>query len=186
MRAGMTNLVGRLRRMVNDAGTAVWTNDLLQDALDARSRMLWERPLTIVSQYVAGTATYKRYLVGVGDLEELDPESDARWRVYDSAGAAIGTGDYTVNYLAGEIMFGADQRGSARYLDAFYYDLNGAAGELWRERAGLTSDKYGFSADGGSYQRQQWFEHCERMAERYELKAWPIEVNWERRDGNLE
>ncbi len=35
------------------------------------------------------------------------------------------------------------------------YDLHAAAADVWSEKAGKVSGQYGFTADGGQYQRQQ-------------------------------
>lgn len=51
------------------------------------------------------------------------------------------------------------------------YALALAAAEGWRMKAGLVSDRFRFADDGDSYDRQQIFEHCFRMAEQYEKKA---------------
>jgi hypothetical protein len=187
-RGGMANLITRLRAMVDDAGTATWQQQRLQDVLDSHSEQLWQVLLAPLVKYVNGTATYKTYAINYTDLEELsaDDTDGDRWRIYDSIGRACGTADYSVNYYTGRVTFKNDQAGSARYLDAWRYDLFGAAAELWRERSGLIASKYSFSADGGSFQRAQWFEHCEKMASKYECLSWPITVGWERNDGTVE
>jgi hypothetical protein len=51
------------------------------------------------------------------------------------------------------------------------YDLAVAAAEGWRQKAGLTSDRFRFGEGGDSYERQQVFEHCLKMAGLYESKA---------------
>lgn len=51
------------------------------------------------------------------------------------------------------------------------YALAAAAAEGWRVKAGLVSDRFRFADEGDSYDRQQIFEHCVRMAEMYEKKA---------------
>lgn len=51
------------------------------------------------------------------------------------------------------------------------FDLAAAAAEGWRMKAGLVSDRFRFGDDGDSYDRNQVFEHCARMAELYDRKA---------------
>lgn len=51
------------------------------------------------------------------------------------------------------------------------YDLAAAAAEGWRWKAGLVSDRFRFADGGDSYDRNQVFEHCNKMAELYEAKA---------------
>lgn len=51
------------------------------------------------------------------------------------------------------------------------YDLAAAASEGWRWKAGLVSDRFRFADGGDSYDRNQVFEHCNKMAELYESKS---------------
>lgn len=51
------------------------------------------------------------------------------------------------------------------------WDLNAAAAAAWREKAGLCSARFAFGTDGQSFQRQQVFDQCMRMAEWYDDKA---------------
>ena len=51
------------------------------------------------------------------------------------------------------------------------YDLAAAVAEGWRMKAGLVSDRFRFADDGDTYDRDQIFAHCVRMAEHYEAKA---------------
>jgi len=184
IRSGMANLIARLRRMIDDSTAAVWTDDELQEMLDAHMEEVFGSHLASVSKYVNGTIMYKTFLCAYGELEEWFSGEDY-WRIYDSAGSTVGTSTYSVNYITGRVTFTSNQEGSARYLDARHYDLNGAAGQAWRERMGMQSSKYSFGADGASYSRSDWFDHCERMAAKYEQKSWAQIVNWERNDGNV-
>jgi len=108
--------------------------------------------------------------VGKHDLETVGSGS-AYWQVWDGIGSAIASTTYTPNYQTGVITFTADQKGSARYLDGYAYDLFGAAAHGWREMAGSKASLYKFSADGASYDRQQWFDHCQAMAAHYQSLA---------------
>lgn len=51
------------------------------------------------------------------------------------------------------------------------YDLNAAAAEGWTWKAGKCSNRFAFSSDVNSFDRQQTFEHCERMAQQYRNRA---------------
>jgi hypothetical protein len=182
-RAGMANLISRWRRLVGGAGTAVFTDDEAQEILDAHRRDLVAVPLTMEPHYAEGVWEYKVYHIGAGNLEEASSGADA-WEMRDANGMAIGTALYTVDYLRGRIVFGADQAGSARYLTCRAYDLNGAAAQGWRELQGEKAELYTYSGDGRTFSRGQWFDHCERMAAHYERKAWLTVVSWERSDCN--
>lgn len=51
------------------------------------------------------------------------------------------------------------------------FDLNAAAADIWDEKAAAVACDFNFSADGASYNRQQVFDHYERMARKYRSKA---------------
>ena len=175
-RSGMSNLITRLRRLVADAGTAQWDEDALQQLLDTNRVELVQWPLDPDARQIGvNSVVYTLYRVpgDVADFEEATSGTTA-WRVFDSAGTDIGTADYSVDYQRGLVTFSADQVGSARYLDARAYDLNAAAALAWRERAADTSDKYTFQADGASFNRSDWFDHCVKMAEGFEAKTRPV------------
>lgn len=165
-RAGMVNLISRWRRMVDDAGTAVWSDDAAQQILDANRITFWTDPVAPRPEHVDGSTSYTVYALRRRNLEELTSGS-ACWRLFDGTGATIGTADYSVDYLVGVVTFAADQAGSARYLNGREYDLNGAAADAWRERAAGKAGSYDFQADGGRFDRSQWFDHCIKLADYY-------------------
>lgn len=165
-RAGMNNLLARLRQLVDDAGTATWSDDELQDKLDGCRVEFYDEPLLAEPEDADSDVVYLYYSSRWKDLEEAASGSTA-WRVYDAAGSTIGTADYTVNYRSGLVTFAADQGGSARYLHGRSYDLACAAAECWTELAAGEAGHYDFTADGGKFARSQWFKHCREMADYY-------------------
>lgn len=50
------------------------------------------------------------------------------------------------------------------------WDLNGAAAEAWRIKAGKAASDASFSADGASYARKEVIENCRQMARDYEAR----------------
>lgn len=168
-RTGMVNLIGRWRRMVDDAGTAVWTDDQAQQLLDGQRVDFWREALQPIATGPAANI-YQVYRARYRDLESATSGTMV-WRVYDGAGATIGTADYSADYNLGVLTFTADQAGSARYLDGRAFDLNAAAASAWRERAALSASLYNFQADDGRYDRAQWFEHCVKMADYFAALA---------------
>lgn len=181
-RTGMANLILRWRRLVADADLTIWTDDQAQQILDLHRVEIWQQPLTVQPlQIASGTVIYAAYAIPRGNLEE-PASGTAAWRLYDAQGTAYGTALFVADYINGLITFSADQHGSARYIDARAYDLNGAAADAWRERAALQAGQYNFSTDGQSFSRAQFFEHCEKMAERYDFMSWPNTVTVVRSD----
>lgn len=169
-RTGMATLITRWRDLVADSGTAVWTDDEAQTILDSYRVDLYRRELVPVPANIGGTTQYLTHRVGYGDLETV-ASGTAYWQVWDANGSAIGTASYSADYQLGIVTFTADTKGSARYLDARSFDLNGAAAHGWRELAASKASLYKFSADGASYDRNQWFDHCMIMAAHYDRMA---------------
>lgn len=57
------------------------------------------------------------------------------------------------------------------------WDLQRAAAEGWRWKAGKCSSRFNFSSDVNNFQRSQTFEHCIKMAKEYESdSAYTINV----------
>lgn len=166
VRTGMANLISRWRRMVDDPGTTVWTDEQAQQILDVNRADFWWDSMMPVPEQSGGSTVYTVYRLSRQNLEELTSGS-VYWRVLDGAGTTIGTANYAVDYLTGIITFASDQMGSARFLTGRAFDLNGAAADAWRERAASKASAYNFQADGGRFDRAQWFEHCLKMAEYY-------------------
>ncbi len=174
-RLGMANLLTRLRSLVDDASATVWTDDTLQDRLDECRVELYEEPLISEPESADSDTIYLNYHTRWRNLEEATSGTTA-WRVYDAQGTTIGTANYTADYIRGILTFTADQEGSARYIHARSYDLNRAAANLWLERAATKAEGYNFTADGASFSRGQWFDHCLKMSEYYEGRSRPMVV----------
>ena len=166
-RSGMTDIITEIRRLVNDAGSATWTDDQIQTIADMCRLDLISEELTPVPETVSGGSTvYLRYTSEYDHLEQASSGTEV-WKIFDSVGDTTGTADYSVDYTNGIVTFNADQEGSARYLRARSYDVYCAAAWLWRERAGMKAENYDFSADGARFNRAQWYQHCMEMADRY-------------------
>lgn len=177
VRSGMRNLITRLRPMAA-AGTAdftlaglnYWTDEQLQDRLDQYSTLLQRARLEPVIEYNNGTALYQEYRAMRGNLEEAT-SGTLYWEVENSDGDNAGTANYTVDYIKGVIRFTNDQAGTAYYLRGRSYDLNRAAAAIWREKMAYGADFYNFSTDNHSFSREQFFAHCQRMADYYERQS---------------
>ncbi len=168
-RSGMSNLITRWRRMVDDAGTAVWSDDSAQELLDLHSTRLAHHPVSPEPWYrPSNTVEYKLYPIGWANLEE-SASGTARWYVFDGDGDAAPSN--TPDYIRGQLTFASDTAGATYYVSGYSFDLDAAAAAAWTERAGMQADAYDFSADGASYSRSQWFKHCMDMAGVYQAKA---------------
>ena len=185
-RGGMYDLIWRVRQMTDTAGTAgtaVWTDDEMQSVMDdhkyrvAREQLAREKTLLTSTTY-----EHKIFHSRYQDYEQ----GTAYFKIEDSAGSArTWTTDYTADFQRGKVTTVADQGGTSLYLTGWSYDLNGAAADLWRMRAGQVSSYYSVRMDGHDLSRSQWFDHCEKMARMYDSRARAITVRpW--RDGLVE
>lgn len=166
--------------MVDDGGTVVFTDDRAQQILDNHRIDFYQQPLMATPQQVSGVAVYTVYTGPYNNLEGTASGTVA-FRLYDSAGSVITSG-YTADMQRGVFTFTANQAGSARYIDARSYDLNGAAAEGWRQRAAEQASGYDFRVEGRQFSRAQWFAHCRQMAAMYSSQAHTATATIERGD----
>lgn len=179
-RSGMANLIARLRKMVNDAGAATWTDGNLQDVLDEHRIHITHEKLKCEPRInESSVLEYYDFFSRYGDLEE---GTAPIFCIEASTGVNRGTADYTANYVDGHILMGADQEGTVLYLTARSYDLAGAAADLWREKMAETSAYYSYKSDNQQINRSDWFTHCKAMADYYDRKARPMTVRMVRSD----
>lgn len=175
-RDGCAYLITWLRRMVADAGTAIWTNDELQDILDSHRLFVHREPLRWrIGRLEGGTPQYKEAFSRYRWFEETEGGT-ARFVIEDASGSVVGTADWTANYIAGQISFTENQHGSARYLTGYSYDLHGAAADCWRELAASKAAYYDFSQGDTKVSRAEWFQHCLEMAAQHDAQRRPIKV----------
>ena len=178
IRDGMEDLIKRVRSLTgaenNEYSVDVdsyWTDQHIQDVLDANSRFLVDAALEWEMQTIGGgTAAYYTCLSGWRDFEEA-ASGTARWIVRDATGTQQGTANYTADYRSGRLTFTSDQGGTAYYLTAYTYDVHAAAADVWLQRMSHFSQWYDFTADGQNLSRSQAWEHARLMEERMRAKA---------------
>lgn len=161
IRAGMANLINRLRALSN-AGTAqyqvgnltYWTDEHLQDALGRHETWVVEDMLTWIPQNIGGTANYLTAQGRYKDLEEAE-SGTTRWQVRSSVGVAEGTANYTADYVTGRVTWSSDQGGTAYELTAYSYDLYGAAVDVLEHQLANVNLWYDFKADNQTFNRSQ-------------------------------
>ena len=174
----MANLITRLRSLCQAgtadytlAGVGYWSDDQLQDRLDARCSLIEGAALTWLPDTVGGgVQAYHRCKQGYRDLETAE-SGTIYWAIRDSLGALQGTAGYTADYGRGEVRFTADQGGTAYYLTARSYDVYGAAADVWTEKASYYSDWYEYQSEGQKFARQQAYEHAVKTKDEIAKKA---------------
>jgi len=179
IRPGMEEILLRLRQ-VGEAGTAdysvagktYWQDVDMQALADRHRQWLHAVNLPPEPQEIAGTTYYYRYrfpsaLRPASTGIEGTVGGTAVFRVDDSTGALIAGTLYSFNPDALDMVFPADQGGSARYWTGFAYDLNAIAYDLWTRKAGHAWTAINFSADGHRFDRAALHANCLRMAEMF-------------------
>jgi hypothetical protein len=170
-RDGMADLITELRALC-EAGTAdyaidgtdFWTDDQLQASLDRfRNDIYYDELLQIPTYNPAGAMTFQTYRARFMDLE-----SGTALIITDTTGGTAGTADYTVDAVRGIITFSDDTAGLDYYLSGRAYNLNAAAADIWRKKAGHYAGTFNFTAGSNSMSRSQIYDHCLERAEFYE------------------
>ena len=173
-RSGMANLLLRTRRIIDDIGTSIWTDNQLQDILDIHKSRVQQEYLEMELTYLAANAY--EYKVYHSRYENFEEGGTAYFNIEGADGTQRGTADYTADYVHGIVTMTADQGGSALYLMGWTYDVNATAADCWRERATRVSSYYDVSADGHSISRSQWFQHCMDAAAAFDKMSRPVTV----------
>jgi hypothetical protein len=190
-RTTMADLITELRGMCNAgtadvtiAGTTYWTDDQLQKILDRNRLLVDQEPLYMVPSHVPGSVEYYEYRSCYDHYEQTDGGS-AVFLLEDSTGANIGTALWDADYNTGVVTFAANTAGTTYYLTGRSYDLNGAAAEVWRQKASYyaaTSSGVDWSTDNMRISRSQMVTQAQGMANYYAGLARPRTVSAERGD----
>ena len=166
--ARLSDLRDRLRRMVDDTSDAIWADNDLDIILRAHRQRVVRDPLTAESTYTgAGTVVYKIFHSRFDNFEEYSAGAADIYRVEDGAGTqrTIGTADASPDYETGIVTMATDQEGTALYVSGWSYDLNGAAMDLWQERAAKVALAYDVNLDGHGLSRSQMLKACQGMVD---------------------
>lgn len=179
VRSGVEYLIKRLRGMANIgtadytiAGEEYWSNDDVAETLDNHRTDVFREPLVqIITHDNSGSAQYFDYFFANPNAEKNTSGTvlgKVRWEIENSAGSAIGTAEYEVDYEGQYIRFDNDQSGTAYFLNYSHYNLNRSAANIWRRKAAQTADRFHIETDNHSLRRQQIFEQYIKMAKIYE------------------
>ena len=172
-RTGMSALIEELRGLT-EAGTAdytvgttvYWSDNSLQDILDSHRSDCIHYPLTAYPVVgTAGTSLYYEYRAHVEFFEQTTGGTAILY-LQDSTGAQAGTALWSADYRRGVFTFVSNTAGTAFYLTGRSYDLNAAAGDVWRKKAAhYAPTSFNFSTDNHSISREQVYDHCIQMVD---------------------
>lgn len=178
-RSTLNDLRVQLRGMT-DAGfndgtqgtVTFWSDDLLDTYLDRHRRDVRREELHARHTIGAGgTVVYQDYYSNFDNFEGTSGGT-ALFVVEDGTGADVTSG-YTADYARGVVSFAANTLGSVYYLTGRSYDLNAAAADVWRAKAGQAAKVYDLSTDNHSLSRSQIMAQALQMADYYTSLAGP-------------
>lgn len=185
----MTNLISTLRGMC-DVGTddhtigatTYWSDNHLQDILDLHRIDVWREPMAIIETYPGGgSVEYKEYQSEYGNWEETTGGT-AIFYIEEADGDKIGTASYTADYQRGHITFSADTEGTVYYLTGRFFDMNGAAADVWQRKAGQVASSFSFSTDNHRVDKGALINNALRMAQVFSSMAIPMVTTVSRGD----
>jgi hypothetical protein len=182
----MATLIAQVRQMTG-AGTAEYqvgavtyfTDDQVQDLLDACRGELWQQPLTAEETWQpGGTTETTRFRLSLAPVE-----SGANFSVVDRLGNVISSGDYTLDPVQGLVTFATEPASTDLYVRAVAFDVYAAAANLLDQWAGALA-VHGFTVEQGTKlnrrERQESLRDASRQLRR---RAWPRRVRIRRADG---
>lgn len=177
-RDGMNELIMRLRGMCAAAedeysvyDVTYWTDEQLQDALDAERVDVKREALISRPDYGAGgTVTYRDYYFHYADVEDAATGAEA-WLLQDASGSTVAGSAYVVNERARHIRFAADTGGSAYRLSYRAFDLNRAAAVVWEQKAGHVASRFDIATDNHDMKRSQLYKQYRDRAAEYRQRA---------------
>ena len=174
-RTGMQTLIDTVRGFANAAPdewevstdssiVTYWSDDEIQRVLDRHKAEYIHELMDAQPTYESGSSVYKRYLLGVANVES----GTAVFKVEDVAGTVSG---YTADYTRGIVTFSTDQSGKSFYWSGFSYDLYAAAADIWRMKASHVAGLVDFSTDGHSIKRSQQAQQYLNMSQYFQSRS---------------
>ena len=173
-RTGMADLILETRSLC-EAGTAdyslgtvtYWTDNQLQDIADRHVTKYDDELMLMVPTRKSGGYAYTDYYIGKRWIEQ-EAGGTTLFKVMNSAGSAIGTALYSVDYNQGKVTFATDQASVITYtVTCAAYDLYAVAAEVWQKKAAHYASAYDFSTDNHSVKRSQLTVQARTQANYY-------------------
>lgn len=176
-RSGMTQLISLYRSEIQESGTAIFSDDRIQEILDQNSSYAVNDKLYPSPYHLNGSVVYYDYNSYHRWLEGTATSTNI---IYNSNGTVVT--NYTSDFVNGRFSFDADQKGTAYYSNFRYYDFYTAVAKGWQEKAGYYSNSFDFQVEGRSFKKSQVVKHCLDMAKIYAAKGNVVMHNIDRGD----
>ena len=176
-RSGMTNLISQFRSYVQESGTAIFSDDRIQDILDSNSTYLYQAPLAVIPQRNNGTLIYQQY---VTDHTWLEGTATTTNKIYTINGTVVT--NYTSDFINGKFAFDTNTLGTAYFMDGRSFNFFKAVSEGWKEKAAYYSTQFDFKVEGREFKKSQLVKSCLDMAKEFESKSSPVMHSIDRGD----
>lgn len=172
-RASMAALISRVRLLINDtAGTPQFTDDQIQDVLDASRQDLRNVALAPAPTYTGSLIQYLDYYSDLGDWED-----DLLLKQF-LVNAVTPT---TSENIVGHWVFSATTLPPV-YITGKTYDIYKASADLLERWAAAWAQNYNVSVDGQSFQRGMVLQSYLNLAASYRKKQRPVTISANRTD----
>jgi hypothetical protein len=166
VRTSMADLIIRVRELVGDpviAGTpstSTYTDQQLQDALDAHRTEVRNAPLRPLQTITAGIVTYHDWFAPRGAWEASPVLTDGAYAVLTPSASDLIAGKWTFTATQGAVL-----------VTGACFDLYGAAVDVLLMTLQSKSAEFDFSADGQSFSRSQQAAGIRALIEAYRTKV---------------
>jgi hypothetical protein len=163
----MAYIITKVRELIDDAAGAdqVFSDQQIQDTLDARRRRIVREPLTPVSAVSpAGVTSYSEFYSRFGYWE-----TDIV--VQDGSYADIELDIDDADYRVGKFTF-LNPRNPPVFLSGVVYDLYGAAADMLEQWLAKVKTDYDFLSSGRTFKRSQQADGIERLMKMYRNRQW--------------
>lgn len=164
-RAGLAGVITFVRGLVDDASSTVWTDDMVQTALDRYRRELRYEQMTPVPTKTGSLTTYVTF---DAPNEYGYLETDAV--LYDSAYDALTGTASAPDYTRGRWVFSA-QPGRPVYLLGWSHDPYAAAADLLEQRVATLLAAYDVTLGPDTFNRSQMVSNYRAMIKDYRQKS---------------
>ncbi len=183
VRAGMANLISRVRLLIADTtGTPQFSDQVIQDKLDEyRTEHRQERLTAQFTVQPGGRRLWTHYYSDYEQWEEPDGTDQTASFVLQDASYNVLQADKS-DYIAGKWVFNSGVNNGVLWLTGQSFDINAAAADLAQDWAAALKLRFAFTDQGVGYQRQQQYQMLMDLSQKVRQRANPRCVKQVRTD----
>lgn len=177
VRSGLTDYVSQFRSYVQESGTAIFSDDRIQQILDSNSEYFTQNQLFSHPQHLNGSVVYYDYSIDKVWLEGTATTSN---KIFNLNGSVVT--NYTSDFVNGRFIFDVNTRGTAYYMTGRSFNFFAAVSQGWKEKAAYYATQFDFKVEGRDYKKSQVIQQCKEMANLYSSQASVVQHNLDRGD----